>query len=426
MPRKVRDQSLDTRTARLKLKARGRPYWCALDRGTHLGYRRLAGKAGSWTLRTYVPGRPDNPYDLEVIGSADDLSDANGADVLDFYQAQDKARKLRDQRSRSAAGIKDGPYTVDHAMEEYLRFLENKRKSAEDSAYRYAAHIKPTFGSVEVAALKAKRIRDWHHDLVKLAPRLRTRKGEQQKYRKIDKDAESKRRRQASANRTLTVLKAALNLAWREGHVASNAEWSRVEPFENVDAARVRYLKVAEAKRLVNASEPDFRRLVQAALETGARYGELCALHVHDFNQDAGTVAIRVSKTGKPRHIVLTDEGQAFFRQVCAGRAGNELMFVKGNGAGWQRSHQRRPMNEAVERAGIKPAANFHALRHTWASLAVMNGVPLLVVAKNLGHTDTRMVEKHYGHVAPSYIADAIRAGAPRFGFKADKKIAAI
>jgi hypothetical protein len=37
------------------------------------------------------------------------------------------------------------------------------------------------------------------------------------------------------------------------------------------------------------------------------------------------------------------------------------------------------------------------------------------VVAKNLGHTDTRMVEKHYGHLAPSYIAEAIRAGAPRF-----------
>ena len=40
-----------------------------------------------------------------------------------------------------------------------------------------------------------------------------------------------------------------------------------------------------------------------------------------------------------------------------------------------------------------------------------MNGVPPIVVAKNLGHSDTRMVEKHYGHLAPSYVADAIRAG---------------
>jgi hypothetical protein len=44
-----------------------------------------------------------------------------------------------------------------------------------------------------------------------------------------------------------------------------------------------------------------------------------------------------------------------------------------------------------------------------------MNGVPLMIVAKNLGHADTRMVEKHYGHMAPSYITEAIHAGAPRF-----------
>jgi hypothetical protein len=34
------------------------------------------------------------------------------------------------------------------------------------------------------------------------------------------------------------------------------------------------------------------------------------------------------------------------------------------------------------------------------------------------------MVEKHYGHLAPSYIADAILAGEPRFGFRPDPKLA--
>ena len=80
-------------------------------------------------------------------------------------------------------------------------------------------------------------------------------------------------------------------------------------------------------------------------------------------------------------------------------------------------------MAEACTRAKIKPAISFHILRHTWASHAVMNGVPLLVVAKNLGHADTRMVEKHYGHLAPSFIADAIRAGAPRYRVKDDKRV---
>lgn len=49
-----------------------------------------------------------------------------------------------------------------------------------------------------------------------------------------------------------------------------------------------------------------------------------------------------------------------------------------------------------------------------------MNGAPLLVVAKNMGHTTTRMVEKHYGHLAPSYMADAIRDAAPHFDISGD------
>jgi hypothetical protein len=56
-----------------------------------------------------------------------------------------------------------------------------------------------------------------------------------------------------------------------------------------------------------------------------------------------------------------------------------------------------------------------------------MAGAPLIVVARNLGHADTRMVEKHYGHLSASYVADEIRRAAPRFGTIADdSRIAAI
>src|SRR6266536_5910218 len=105
-----------------------------------------------------------------------------------------------------------------------------------------------------------------------------------------------------------------------------------------------------------------------------------------------------------------------FLLQLCAGRAGHDSMFQTAAGEPWKKSHQNRPMADACERAKISPPIGFHGLRHTYASLAVMNGAPLLVLAKNLGHTDTRMVERHYGHLAPSYITDAIRAAAPRFG----------
>ena len=80
-------------------------------------------------------------------------------------------------------------------------------------------------------------------------------------------------------------------------------------------------------------------------------------------------------------------------------------------------------MRAACSGAQIAPAVSFHALRHTWASLATMAGVPLLVVARNLGHVDTRMVEKHYGHLTQSFITEAIHASAPRFGGKISKQV---
>jgi integrase len=177
---------------------------------------------------------------------------------------------------------------------------------------------------------------------------------------------------------------------------------------------------------LLNACDPGFRRLCQAALATGCRYGELCRLSVADFNPDSGTLAIRQSKSGKPRHVVLTGEGAVLFKELSAGRSGHDLMLRRANGEPFRKSDQARPMIAACERACITPRISFHILRHTWASHCVMNDVPLMVVARNLGHTDTRMVEKHYGHLAPSYVAEAIRKGAPTFGFTSDNKIATL
>jgi len=424
MARKVRDATMDTRQARTKLAVRGPCHWRTIERGAHLGYRRLRAQPGTWWGRFYIG---DREYAVEPLGIADDRSDADGVQVLSYDQAVETVREKRKQRAHEAAGI-TGPYTVKLALDDYLAWLDDKGKSGYDARKRADAHILPQFGDTEVARLTTKEIHEWHVSLAKHAPRLRTKAGEKQNHRKReDADTEEwRRRRRASANRTLTILKAALNRAWRNGKVPSDAAWRRVEPFEAVDAARVRYLSVAEAQRLINASPPDFRVLVQAALLTGCRYGELIRLTISNYNPDGGTLHIRQSKSGKPRHVVLTDVGQEFFASLCVGQPGSRLMLLKANGEPWKAAHQARPLAAACENARILPAVNFHALRHSWASHAVMNGVPLMVVAKNLGHSDTRMVEKHYGHLSSSFVADAIRAGAPHFGITSAGNVAVL
>jgi integrase len=277
------------------------------------------------------------------------------------------------------------------------------------------AHIISELGAKIVGELTAAEIKAWHRKLAASAARLRSKKdATTPNVRKIEGD-DAKRRRKSSANRILTILKAVLNHAWREGKVASPDAWAKVKPFPEVDAPRVRYLTPEECLRLANACPADFRQLVRAALHTGARYGELAALRADDFSADSGTIHVRRSKSGRARHIILTEAGKKFFEQATNGKVGAASIFTK-DGLVWGKSHQHRPIKEACAAAKITPAISFHILRHTYASQAVMAGIPLMVVAENLGHSDTRMVERHYGHLAESYKAKLIRDRMPALG----------
>jgi integrase len=412
MARTVRDSNLETRTARGRLKSRKKPYWRSIDRGLHLGYFKGA-RAGRWLLRSYVgAGR----YQEMTLGTADDVQDADGGEVLSYSQAQARARSLAAARRKGEAA--DGPFTVADAMHDYLAWIEQHRKATTAREWRYVAqaHVVPALGNHEVVSLTTAQLRRWHEQLAAQPARLRSRRGAPPKRREAPTDTDQARARRATANRILTVLKAALNHAHHEGKVSNADVWRSVKPFRGADAARVRYLQRDECVRLLNACPPDFRRLVRGALVSGARYGELCRADVRDFNPDSASLLVRESKGGKPRHIPLDDEGAAFFTSVTAGRRPTDPLFVRADGGRWGKSHQRRPLLEACKAAKIEPAIGFHILRHSWASLRIMAGLPLMVAAQVLGHSDTRMVERHYSHLAPSFVRDAVRATAINLG----------
>jgi integrase len=407
----IREARLVTPTARMRLKLGRQPHWSTIIAGrAHLGWQRWPDdRTGRWLLRRRRAGA----YSVEQIGLADDdrSQPADGVTILTHEQARAKATELAD-----AGEGKPGRLTVRKAMAAYIDYLAAAGRDAHGAELTITAHILPKLGNLEVASLTSGQIRRWLGQVAATPARTRSPRG-QQRYKPAPSNDETVRQRRSSANRIFTVLRAALNHAYDEKQVSSREAWGRrVKKFKGVDAARTRYLTNDEAWRLLNACDPDFRQLVRAALETGCRYGELARLEVSDFNPDVNTITVRRSKTGKARHVIITAEGAAFFRQVCMGRRGSERMFQCHGGRPWRPSDQLRPMVSANERAHIDPPIGFHVLRHTWASLAVMAGVPLMVVAKNLGHADTRMCEAHYGHLAQTYVVDAIHAGAPRFG----------
>jgi len=411
MARTIRDNRLESRAARARLPVGMKPHWKTLEPGQlHLGYRRKAkDQPGLWLARRY---KGKERYQVRPLGLADDFQDARDG-VLSFADAQRAAHAVQWATARPRRSV--APMTVADAIADYIAWLRENRATAHDAAIRANALILPRLGKIAITELTTETINDWLKWVAEQPALIR---GGHHKKRAASK--EEKRARRATANRVLTTLKAALNRAFRTGHVDDDTAWRRVKPFEKVNAQRPGSLSLAECRRLINAAEGDFRDLVHSALLTGARYGELRALQVRDFVN--GKLNIRESKSGRPRHIVLTEEGTRFFAQLTAGRAGSEWLLAR-HGEQWRKSEQARPMREACARAKIVPPVGIHALRHSYASLSVMAEMPLMVLARNLGHADTRMVELHYGHLRDSYVDEAIKAGAPRFGIVASTNV---
>jgi uncharacterized protein (UPF0248 family) len=160
----------------------------------------------------------------------------------------------------------------------------------------------------------------------------------------------------------LGVLKAALNLAFREGHASSDEAWRWGKSFREANAPKIRYLDHTEAQRLVNACEPAFRPLVQCALLTECRYGEIVGLRVGDFERDAGIVSVRASKAGRPRHVVLTEDGITLFERHTAGKDGTapaELTPAGQTVWEWRSWEHLDPVADGI--------AEVQALRTLWA-----------------------------------------------------------
>jgi integrase len=395
MARTVKDVNLASRTARLKLRAQKKPYWRALDQGRHVGYYKGA-RAGVWIARRSIGG---SRYQEQKLGVADDTHDADGVEVLSFSQAQEQARTWF---SSAATASVAGPLTVRQAVTRYIAYLEAEKspKAACDSERRLERHVLPLIGDIPVRDLERDQV-----DRVKWA------------MAKVDEDADDdeKRRAKDTAHRVLNMLKAAPNRVFKakKSGIPSDNEWRVVTPFKDVGAKREIFLSADEAQRLLNSCNGAFRTLVTAGLLTGARYGELTALRVRDFNAGERELTVIDGKTG-PRKITLTAQGTEFFRQIAAGQAPDVPLLRRDDGAPWRYNDQLRPMAAAVQRAGLSGDTVFYSLRHSYASTALAAGMNLQVLAENLG-TSVRMIQDHYGKFRPEKRRELIEATAAKF-----------
>ena len=390
MPHSVRSSKLETRTTRLKLPIAKKPVFVRIGPGVALGYRRNQ-TAGAWVLRV---ADGTGSHWAKRIADADDLQAADGGAILDFWQAQERARSLA-----RASGKDDGDtgklVTVAEAVDRYDAELQ-ARGGDRANAARVRLHLSETLAGKTVALLAARDFRPWRDALVrkKLSP--------------------------AAVNRVNSCLKACLNLAAAEDERIGNRRAWRKALASIPDAVEPRNAILAEAtiRKIVDSAYrntgAEFGLLTELAAVTGARVSQLWGLTVQDV-QGRGEPRLLLPSSRKGRGVKkvqrrpvpISANLAARLRLAAQGRPGTAPLLVKPGGEPWRKSDHARLFARAVRQAGIEESElppsslTIYALRHSNIVRQLIGGVPIRIVAVN-HDTSVGMLERVYSR----YIAD--------------------
>jgi integrase len=391
---KPRAAKLETATARRRLEVRKKPFWTTISPGIGLGYRRNAGP-GTWSARST---NSDGADWIKRIGLADDLEPADGKHVLTYWQAVDVARALA--RRQPGADDAKRPVTVSEALDRYQRDLKSRGADAQN-ANRVRKHLTPTLATKPVALLTMDDLLDWRDGLVTkgVAP--------------------------ATINRTRAGLRAALELAASlDDRITNrNAFRSGLKGLPGGKNARRVVLPDADVLRIVEAAYQENRAfgiLIEVLAQTGARVSQAARLRCADLQAARADPRLLMPTSYKGRGqkekqqqvpAPITATLAALLVELKGDRPDDAPLLSKSDGSRWlatNKSEQWGIFREVAERAGFDPdVITCYALRHSSICRALLNGVPVSVVAR-LHDTSSREIEAHYAAYILDVAGDAL------------------
>lgn len=364
--------NINSKTGRTALLTRREPYWSRVSAGLYIGYRKLKQGQGTWIARFQEKGDTKKKY--HALGCYQDdktAYDDARKDALAWLESMDQ-------------GVSSKGTTVKEACEAYVEHLKAHKglPSSNDAAGRFQRTVYDhRIAKLQLSKLKTSDLKAWLNTQLK---------------NDEEDDEEDLRRSKDSANRNLSSLKAALNLALKDRLVATDAGWKTVTGFAGAGKRRDAYLDPKQRNDLIDACPNDLKLLVKAMLLTAARPGELASLKVTDFNKAHGSIDL-TGKTGR-RTSTLSTAAIKFFSEQSKGKLPAAPLLSREYGDHWNKDSWKKLFKEAVKTAGLPDNIVMYTLRHVAISEMIMGGMDSFIVAKLAG-TSVAMIEKHYGHL---------------------------
>ncbi|MCA0920208.1 tyrosine-type recombinase/integrase [Pseudooceanicola nanhaiensis] len=399
------------------LRYREAPYWHSLLRCRHLGIHRPDSRICNWTARILTK---DKRYIQKCLGPA--LNHGRGQVAFDLaverafaWFEQSDVQKIANEpkplgRTREISICPIGEvYTVGHALRDYTDWTRLARSPGGhyNNLVLINHHLIPSFAHLPLEEFDAGHVLALAKQVIETPPRFGFMPySSRQEVQELSVDVV--RRRKRTFNSLLSILRMAFRHAWDNSRIQSERPWRCLHRIPVVHSPRTIFLTRDECQRLLEACTPALTKLVLAALYTGCRVGELGALRVDDVGRQGFGIRVGAFKTGPARFVFLPDEGMAFFLACCEGKQDRDPVFTSDMGRVWRRQHGNL-FRRAVSEAHLPKSFVFHGLRHTYASDLVRAGVPLEVVAKQLGHANTITVSNTYGHLSEQFREEQIR-----------------
>ena len=202
----------------------------------------------------------------------------------------------------------------------------------------------------------------------------------------------TRRVRPATINRDLNTIRHLFKQAVDWGYL-------RDSPARSVKRMRAqrpipRFYSQKEIKSILDASEEPWRSIWLVALNTGMRLGEICGLTWKDIKD--GHIRVLASKEGREKHIPVSVQLAGILGQIQ--RNGDRI--VPSSPAGISMKFRR-----LTGRLGI--GGSFHTLRHSVATHLLLQGVPIQVVSRLLGHASISTTSI-YSHALAEHLAHAV------------------
>lgn len=299
----------------------------------------------------------------------------------------------REELERLARAYRGGSIPANVTLDSYLGdwIHAHGRSVRASTAKSYSGHIEhhlsPFLGGIPLARLQPADVR-----------------------RLVD-DLDHRGLSPASIHRIVATLRAALNAAVGDRFIVDNVAAHIRLP--RVESKPVQPLTALDADAIEDAVAGHWcEPIIRLLLGSGMRLGEAIGLDQGDLQLDAGYVRVRVSKT-RARAIPISDGAVVAVRLALAGapRLGphEPVFFAPRRGDRLRGDSVTHVFPRLLVAAGLPPLTP-HGLRHGAATLMLAQGVPMRVIADQLGHRNPALTARTYAHVVPEQQRAAVAA----------------